>query len=794
MGTMLQRAGLEAGSSAELLNLVEPEMITGIHSNYYMVGADVAISNTFSGTRTKLAEFGLEDQLVEINRAGVRLARAGNAPHVLGDIGPTGLVMEPTGPATFEELYEIFKEQAKALALENPDAFLLETFTDIAELRCAILACKESCPDIPVIASASFAANGRMELSGTSPRAAAVIMEAAGADAVGMNCGLGPEQMLPLVDEMLDATTLPMIVQPNAGLPEFNPVTGKTVFPGTPEEMAAFARECYERGVAAVGSCCGSGPAHTGAIAAELSGLYVKGRAGRGFETLVLASPRDITELGAGPLKSIGERINPTGKPALRESLINGSFGVARNFASEQQEAGADLIDVNVGAPGVDAKTTLPALVKTLAGLVDAPLVIDTTDFEAMENALRIYPGKALINSVNGEEASLEAVLPLAKKYGAALVVLALDDDGIPDTAQKRVEIVERIAEKAAALGIKKQDLLVDSLVMAAAADPFAPDVTLAATKAVHERGFYTLLGVSNVSHGLPMRATLNAAFLDAAAAVGLDGAIINPNDEIMTQSLDNINQARESGDLSKLNIAADVFSQLLNEALKKGREGVVDEVATKEEESDPVLLLKRSVKRGDGETAEQLVDTLINDGTEVADLIADILTPTINEVGDGFARGELFLPQLMVAADAMKKAVAQAKTHLSQEEAGALSKAKIAFATVKGDIHSIGKDICISLLESQGFLVDNMGVDVSPERVLEIAPEVDGICLSALMTTTLPAMEETRKLIAAHFPDKPVFVGGAVVTKDWAESIDAVYSKDAPECVAKVTKTLGLS
>lgn len=794
MGTMLQRAGLEPGGSPELLNLVEPELIVSIHRNYHLVGAMCAVSNTFSGTRPKLAEYNLEDQLVEINRAGVRLARAGGAPHILGDIGPTGLVMAPVGTASFDELYGYFAEQAAALALENPDAFLLETFTDIAELRCAIIACKETAPEIPVIASASFAQNGRMELSGTDGASAAIICEAAGADAVAINCGLGPEQMLPIVKEMLKATTLPVIAQPNAGLPTLDPISGKTIFPGTADEMGAFAQQCYELGVAAVGSCCGSGPAHTGAIAAEIEGRDCKTIEGRGFEGLVVAGPRAHAEIKANEFRIIGERINPTGKKALKESLLAGSMSVVRSYGVEQQEAGADLIDVNVGAAGVDAKKILPEAVLALSGLIDRPLVIDTTDFAALEAALRIYPGRALINSVNGEIASLEGVLPLAQKYGAALVVLTLDDGGIPKTAAERLAIAEKVAEKASYYGIAKKDLIVDSLVMAAAADRSAPSVTLEATKLASEAGFATMLGVSNVSHGLPMRASLNAAFLEAAISLGLNAGIINPSEAVMMETLATLKQAKPHSEIERAarQISSEkVFFRLLDDAMTVSKDNLEEQDTNETRERDPEIELRRAISRGDGESASTFVDQLIASGLSVPTVIADVLTPAINYVGDAFARGEVFLPQLMVAADAMKLATARAKSYLSSEEAGALSKGSLVFATVKGDIHSIGKDICISLLESQGYQVENLGVDVAIERVAMSAKEADAVCLSALMTTTLPAMAATRARIKELFPDKPVFVGGAVVTEDWAESIDAIYAKDASESVFKVNEVL---
>lgn len=782
MGTMLQRSGMEPGTSPELLNIIEPDMITGIHASYYMVGADCAISNTFGASRPKLAEYDLEDQLVAINTAGVRLARAGGAPHILGDIGPTGLIAEPMGSTTFDELFEIFAEQAQALASENPDAFMLETFTDISELRCAVLACK-SVSDLPVIACVSFGLSGRMDISGTDPATAAVILEAVGADVIGVNCGIGPDQMLPLLKKMMAATTLPVIAQPNAGLPRLDAITGKTIFPGTPDELADFARDARLAGAAAIGSCCGSSPSFTGAIAAEISGLACVEIADRGFSGLVAAGPRGLVEIGTGAFASIGERINPTGRPELKESLLQGSTSVIRRLGTEQAQAGASLIDVNVGAAGVDAVQMLPKAVLALSGIVEPPLVLDTTDPRALAAALRVYPGKALVNSVNGETASLEAVLPLVKQYGASVVALTLDDDGIPKDSEKRFEIAQRIITLAVALGIPRKDIIVDALVMTAAADRQAPATTLDTVRLLDEAGISSMLGVSNVSHGLPMRGALNAALLAAAKEAGLDAAIVNICDEEMKL-------AATSEPLPQSRVAFDVLLEKAYELGLGGASSTGVELGA-ETAVDPEIELRKAIGRGDAEGAPALVDALIAGGLRPATIIEEVLTPAINYIGEGFGRGEVFLPQLMAAADAMKAAVAQAKTHLEPTDA-TQAKGRIAFGTVKGDIHSIGKDICISLLESHGYEVENLGVDVAFEDALAAAKNADAVCLSALMTTTLPAMTQTVALLHEAFGDLPVLVGGAVVTPEFARSIGAEYSSDAPDCVAKVAHSLG--
>jgi 5-methyltetrahydrofolate--homocysteine methyltransferase len=789
MGTMLQRAGLPVGECPELLNVTAPDMVGQVLNLYLLAGSDCCITNTFGGSGPKLAEYGYADRVAEFNRAAVKVAKQYGAPHVLGDMGPTGLVMQPLGSATFEEVFSAFAEQAAALASAGPDAIFIETMTDIAEARCAVLAAKSVC-DLPVIASCTFGLSGRMDLSGTDPATAAVILEAAGADAVGMNCGLGPDQMLPLLTEMVAATRLPVIVQPNAGLPTLND-SGETVFPGTPYEMGAFAENAWRAGAAAVGSCCGSSPAYTGSIVDAVADKDVAIVADRGFSGTVLAGPRRLTAIGAGlPLRIIGERINPTGKPALKESLLAGSMSVVRTFAAEQEDAGADLLDVNVGAAGVDATVALPAAVLACVGTSELPLVLDTTDPVALEAALRIYPGRALINSVNGDRESLESVLPLAARYGAAVVVLALDESGIPATAEGRMSIVERVRMAAHARGLTDTDLVVDALVMTAATDATAPATTVSAVRLAHEAGLATVLGVSNVSHGLPDRALLNAAFIDAAAAAGLDAAIASPADRVVMQAVELVSRSRVTGvDVDAHGEAWPAWESAYSAAIEKAASGidaVAGAVTDATVESDPRAVLEGAVMRGDADAAPGLADAVIAAGMPAEQVIGSVLTPAIQRMGDAYGRGEVFLPQMMVAAEAMKAAVTRIKEHLPDGGKGS-SAGRVVFATVKGDIHSIGKDICVSLLESQGFDVADLGVDVAVDLVVEAAADADAVCLSALMTTTLPAMSAAVSAVRDANPELPVFVGGAVVTPEWAVQIGAGYSADAPGCVEVV-------
>ncbi|MRS12742.1 MAG: hypothetical protein EG823_06690 [Actinobacteria bacterium] len=772
MGTMLQRHGLPEGQSLVQLNVTAPELVEEVHRLYTLAGADCATTNTFGGTRLKLDAYGLGDQVADLNRAAVRIARASGAKHVLGEIGPSGHVLEPLGSAAFDELFDAFAEQAAALASEHPDAIQIATMTDIAEARCAVLAAR-SVTDLPVFVTCTFGLSGRTDLSGTDPEAAAVILEAAGASAVGLNCGLGPEQMLPLVEKMARATSLPIIVRPNAGLPKL--VDGRTVFPGTALEMGEYAARFVEAGATLIGSCCGSTPEFTGSIADFVAGREPAGRVAPPAGVAV-AGPRGVVRIGSGnPLVRVGERINPTGKKRLAESLRAGTLDVVREYAIEQADAGADLLDVNVGAAGVDQASVLPKAVLALAGLVDLPLVLDTTDPSALEAALKVYPGRALVNSASGEEASLAAVLPLVKRYGAAVVALALDDAGIPHAADARVEVVRRIREAAHEAGLADDDLVADTLVLAAATEDAGASTTLDAIRAVsRELGLATLAGVSNVSHGLPGRPALNAAFLALAAEAGLSAAIVNPSERA---ELDAATTAAAADVLLGRDVRAERWIALQASVPETAAVAVEESLTTAER-------LALAVERGDADSAPGLVDELVGAGQEPGSVIADVLTPAIQRLGDAYGRGDVFLPQLIAAAEAMKAAVTRAKSHLP--EGAATYEGRVVFGTVKGDIHSIGKDICVSMLESQGFLVDDLGVDVPAERFAGAAEGADAVCLSALMTTTLRNMEAAVAAVRDG-AGVPVLVGGAVVTRDFAESLGAGYSEDAPGCVTAV-------
>jgi 5-methyltetrahydrofolate--homocysteine methyltransferase len=807
MGTMLQREDIPASECGMLLNVLDPDLITGIHKQYVLAGAQALTTNSFGGTRAKLADFGLENRVAELNRAAVRLAKAARPEHVLADVGPSGLVLEPLGHTTFDEAFEQYAEQIQALAAEEPDAILIETMADIADARCALLAAKSVC-DLPVIVCCTFDATGHMELSGTDPATAAVILEAAGAAVIGMNCGLGPEQLLPLLEKMAAATTLPLIIQPNAGLPQIDD-NDATYYTGTADDFANAAIVLRHAGAQFVGSCCGSTPAFTSAIYASIGGTGVARRktptrAG----SVVCASCAATVTLGCGhATQIIGERINPTGKPDLAAELERGSMSLTLSFAESQAQAGATLIDVNVGAPMVDAPVVLPLTAKALQGFISCPLVFDTTDPEALEGALKVYPGRALINSVNGDPASYERIFPLARRYGAALIVLTLDETGIPKTVDERLAIAERVRTEAHRFGLRDEDLVFDVLTMTAASDASAPETTLEGVRQLSERGLATVLGVSNVSHGLPDRPALNASFVSAAIAAGLSAAIVNPNDPVMSESVrvSNARQGSQTFDEALeewRTVYRTVMEKLQNPtpplaASKSGGSGDdgQDEPTRQgkqdAKQDDPSTLLEHAVLRGDRDATPTLVDAVIASGLAPERIVDELLTPTLQELGEAFARGEAFLPQMMLAAGAMKVAVGRIKEYLPETADDEIA-GKVVFCTVKGDVHSIGKDICVALLESQGFRVFDLGVDVAADEIIAVAraEDVDVICLSALMTTTLPNMKATVEQIYRELPvfaenqHKAVAVGGAVVTDRWAASVGAAYESDAPACV----------
>jgi len=779
MGTMLQERGLAPGASPEEMNLSAPDIVAGVHREYAEAGADIIVANSFGGSRTKLEHYGLHDRVDEINRRAVEIARQAAGPEcfVAATIGPTGRFLEPVGDAGFDEMVEIFAEQARAFAAAGADLVTLETFLDIRELRAAVFACREV-SDLPILAQMTFEDGGRSVL-GTPPEAAAVTLEALGVDLVGSNCGLGPDGIYDVLQKMRTVSSLPLCSQANAGLPVLR--DGETVFPAGPQEMTVFHERLLKLGVRIIGGCCGTTPAHIRAMRDALDNLD------QGWQQparkTVLSSRSAVCVLGdEQPCAIIGERINPTGKKGYSQELRDGKTAYVRREGTEQIAAGATLLDVNCGAPGVDEPLTLERAVFALTGTVAAPLVLDSSDPVALERGLKAADGKVLINSVSGEAKSLANVIPLARRYGAALIGLALDEDGIPATAERRLKVARRIVEEAERAGIPREDILIDCLTLTVSAEQERARETLKAIRLVkQELGVGTVLGVSNISFGLPQRPVLSSTFFAMALAEGLDAAIINPKDARM---MDAFRSAMVL--LGKDRQAADyiAFYADLAEAPKTDAEPG--------EDVDIRQRLARAIIAGDQDGIVELVEEALDVGLDPMQVSNEGLLPGLEEVGRRFSAQQIFLPQVMSSAETMHRAFARLKQDIRSSSTASLG--RILMATVEGDIHDIGKNIVCTLLENHGFEVIDLGKNVPSDKIVREARErqVDAVGLSALMTTTLAQMENTIAELKAAGIETFTMVGGAVVTEAYAEEIGAdLYATDALEAVERIKKLL---
>ncbi len=747
MGTMLE---LKAGELPEALNITNPDKVFAIHKAYAEAGCDIISANTFGANRFKY------DNVDEIVRAGVKNAKRAGKKVAL-DIGPTGKLLKPMGDLDFEECVDIFAEMVNA-GKDEADVVLLETFGDLYEIKAAMLAVKENC-DLPLIVSMIFDEKARL-LTGADVRTACAVVEALGSDAIGFNCGLGPKQMLPLVKELEEHSSIPIIVMPNAGLPES--VNGETVYNVAPDEFAGYMKQIAQMGVSYLGGCCGTTPAHIKQMIEVTKEIPSKVPEYKN-ETLV-ASYSTSVNLSDGAV--IGERINPTGKKLMKEALRNKDMDYILRQGITQTEAGAHILDVNMGLPEIDEKEMLCSSVYELQSVLPAPLQLDSGDAEAMEAALRIYNGKAMINSVNGKEKSMREVFPLAKKYGGVVVCLCLDENGIPSDAQGRIAIAEKIIKRADEYGIDKKNLAVDALTMTISTDNNNAVETLKAVDYIRNTlGVNTVLGVSNISFGLPNREAVNTAFYTLAMSRGLSAGIINPNSRPMMNAF-----------YSYKALAG------LDESCQEYINSAVDtEVIQKPETLD----LKSAIIKGMKEESARCAKELLND-TDSLQIINEYIIPALDIVGDGFEKNTIFLPQLLMSADSAKAAFDEIKAHFVLSGAEQVKGEKIIIATVEGDIHDIGKNIVKVLLQNYGFDVIDLGKDVKCERVLEAAVENNAklVGLSALMTTTVPNMEKTIKLLHDN-TDAKVFVGGAVLTRDYAKMINAdFYAKDAMESV----------
>jgi len=782
MGTMLQERGLKAGQSPEELNLTAPEIVAGVHAAYLEAGADIIVTNTFGGTSEKLSHYGLADRVAEINKKAVEIARqvAGDAAYVAGSIGPTGRFVEPVGDVSFDEMTAIFREQAAALIEGGCDLITLETFLDIKEIRAAVIAIREISADIPVMAMLTFEEKGRSVL-GSPPEAAAITLEAVGADVVGSNCGLGVDGMYDILRAMRRVTSLPLICQANAGLPVLK--DGKTIFPGTPEEMASYHDRLIELGIRVIGGCCGTTPAHIAAMQKALAGRQRQFISPVADGTTWVSSRGSFAAIGAShPTALIGERINPTGKKLYSQELREGKVSYIRREAMEQTALGATLLDVNVGTPGIDEPAAMERAVFCVQGAVQTPLVLDSSSPEALEAGLKAADGKVLINSVNGEKKSLDAILPLAKKYGAALVCLTLDEAGIPADAQGRAAIAARIAGAAETAGIKRSDLVVDCLTLTVSAEPKGALVALEAIRQVAGGlGLNTVLGVSNISFGLPSRPLISSTFFAMAMEAGLASAIVNVKEAPMLAAW------RSAMVLLGRDPNAGAYI-----AAYKGAVAETSQAAPVAEPEGVRGKLAQAVIDGDLENVVALVEAALAEGLVPMQISTEALLKGLEEVGRRFESGAFFLPQVMLSAETMKAAFARLKQELTG--GGLTNLGRILIATVEGDIHDIGKNILVTLLENHGFEVIDLGKNVPADRILYEAQahKVDAVGLSALMTTTMAQMEKVVALLKQEGVKTFTMVGGAVVTQEYADEIGAdLYAKDAMEAVERIKKLL---
>ncbi len=755
MGTMLQNAGLEAGAAPELLNIDKPELIEDIHRKYVEAGSQIVYANTFGANRYKLKN----NSVKEIISAGISIAKkaCGKKALVALDIGPIGQLLEPSGTMTFEEAYDIFKEQI--IAGKSADVIVFETMTDLYELKAAVLAAKENSRQ-PIVCTMTFEEN-RRTFTGCCVSSMALLLNGLGVDAVGINCSLGPSQLIPICKELLEWTDMPVVLKPNAGLPD--PVTGK--YDVSPEEFAEQMKYAASCGVKIFGGCCGTTPEYISALKKALDGTEVRRR--KALPRSAVCTPSRTVVIDRPRI--IGERINPTGKKLFKEALRNNDTGYILNQAIEQIRAGADILDVNVGLPEIDEKAMMIKAVKEIQSVTDAPLQIDSTIPEVLEAALRIYNGKPIVNSVNGEESSLETVLPLVKRYGAAVVGLTLDKNGIPPKAEQRFAIAEKILKRAMYYGIPKEDVFIDCLTLTASAEQEAVMETLRALGRVKkELGLKTVLGVSNISFGLPNRPLINQNFLTMALTYGLDLPIINPNVDAMTGAV------RAYKLLANIDKNSFDFIAAYNSA-------AVQKTENKDENN---ISLEYAVENGLKDESAKATAELLKTADPM-EIINGALIPALDKAGEQFEKGTIFLPQLILTAGAAQAAFGVIREKMISENSSPVSKGKIVLATVKGDIHDIGKNIVKVLLENYGYTVIDLGKDVPCEEVVRAALEhrVKLVGLSALMTTTLKSMEETIRLLRESGSECKVVVGGAVLTPEYAEKIGAdFYAKDAKE------------
>ncbi len=778
-GTNLQKAGMPTGVCPEQWILEHKEVILELQKNYVEAGTDILYAPTFSGNRIKLEEYGLADRLEEINQKLVMHTReaAGNKVLVAGDITMTGKQLYPIGSLYFEELVEIYKEQIRCMVKAGVDLLVAETIMNLQEARAAVLAAKEVC-DLPIMVTMTFQEDGRT-LYGTDPKTALIVLQSLGADAVGVNCSAGPDAMIPIIEEMKKYAVVPLIAKPNAGLPKIDE-NGKNYFDMDADTFADFMEKLAQAGAAILGGCCGTTPEYIKKIKEKTK--YTEVPIYSKTPKRVLCSERKTIEISLeGRFFIVGERINPTGKKKLQQELKEGKMEMVLDMAAEQEEKGAAILDINMGMNGIDEKEMMIKAIYEVSRCVSTPLCIDSSHVDIIEAALRIYPGRALINSISLEKDKMEHLLPIAKKYGAMFILLPLSDKGLPENLNEKIEIINTIIDEAQKYGLTKEDIVVDGLVATIGANPNAARETLETIRYCKEQlQVATITGLSNISFGLPDRISINTAFLTMAVQNGLTMAIANPSQDLLVK-------AAFASDLLLNKTGADIrYINKIN-SLQKPEE------SNEKEEKLQKPLIYEDVLKGNREIIVEHAKTMIEQGKKAGEIINEILIPAINEVGRLFDKKIYFLPQLISSAEAMKTAIEYLEPLLEKKK-GEKALPTIVFATVKGDIHDIGKNLVVLMLKNYGYRLIDLGKDVSKEEIVETAIKENAqiIGLSALMTTTMMEMKEVVMYAKERKCRAKIMIGGAVITESFAEEIGADgYSKDAADAVKLVERLL---
>ncbi|RHM07956.1 homocysteine S-methyltransferase family protein [Roseburia intestinalis] len=794
-GTNLQKAGMPVGVCPEQWILENSEVLIDLQKRYVEAGTDILFAPTFTASRIKLKEYGLEDHLEEMNRKLVALSKEaakGTNALVAGDLTMTGEQLYPLGDLMFEDLVDVYKEQAKIIAEAGADLFVVETMMSLQECRAAVLAIREVC-DLPVMVSLTYNEDGRT-LYGTDPVTAVVVMQSLGADAVGMNCSTGPEAMLEPIAKMAEYATIPLLAKPNAGMPEL--IDGQTVFNVEPEEFAEVGKKLVEEGVAIIGGCCGTTPEHIRALKEAVKGIPVK--APLQTKRRMLTSERKSVEITLdGRFMVIGERINPTGKKKLQAELKEGSLNLVRTMALEQEENGASILDINMGMNGIDEKEMMLRTIYEVTSTVDCPLCIDSSHVDIIEAALRIYPGRALINSISLEKEKFEKLLPIAKKYGAMFILLPLSDEGLPKDSAEKHGIIRTIMDEAVRIGMAKEDIIVDGLVATIGANPNAAlECFETFSYCKNELELPTACGLSNISFGLPERTYVNTAFLTMAIANGLTMAIANPSQELLMNAAfasDMLLNKKESDIryIERMNFLSEKYAGMERVMVQKTPAGTSAAGGEIRKESTGSGVFQ-AVLKGNKEHVLEEVKKMLDGGAKPDEIINEHLIAAINEVGELFDKKKYFLPQLISSANTMKLAIEYLEPMLERSNTEAM--ATIVVATVEGDIHDIGKNLVVLMLKNYGYHVIDLGKDVPADVIVDTAMNEGAkvIGLSALMTTTMMRMKDVVELAKEKGCTAKIVIGGAAITESFSDEIGADgYSKDAAECVKLVERLL---